>query len=75
MFDTALNNELRRHPPAVPAPLRTVSPVNRIASMSRFIRFYRLFVDVQRIEMGKVPADATSAAHSFKVRNAQSRIL
>ena len=74
-LDTALNDALRRHAPAVPPALRSISPVDRIDKLGRFIRFYLLFVDVHQREMGKAPVDTASSGRGFKVRNAQSRVL
>jgi|GEM_PF-6602268 len=73
-LDADLNAALRRNAPAVPPALRAVSPLDRLDTLGRFIRFHWLFVNAHKRAYGQLP-DAASPARSFKIRNAQSGVL
>ena len=74
-LDPGLNAALRRHAPAVPPALQSVSPLERLDQLGRFIRFYWLFVTGHKRAYGQLPDAAATPARSFKIRNAQSGVL
>jgi uncharacterized protein YbaP (TraB family) len=74
-LDPALAAELQRHPPVLPAALRTVVDSDWTAQLGRFMRFQLLFIDIHTRWRAPVDKHDGLPVASVKVRNAQSGIL
>lgn len=76
-LDPALNEQLRRHVAPtlnnLPPMLNALSPVDKLDTLDRFMRYYLVFTHTYQRSHGKISSRA--GAHSFTIRNAQSGIL